>query len=571
MNDIIWLTIRRLRVPLIVLIIIFFLSALGLVLIPGEDADGQSVQLSYLDAVYFLAILATTIGLGEIPYAFTNAQRLYVFLIVFPNVAVWLYSFGTILGLLLDPQFRNVMRRSRFERRVAALPHKFFIVCGFGNTGSMIVDALQRRGYQMVVLEREDDIIHGMTLQEELAHIPALPGDVTNRRLLEKAGLMNPLCKGVISVTNEDHANLTVAITSKLLKPELPVMARSETPMTTANMASFGTDHIVDPYEIFATRFFLALNSPIKYLVQDWLISVPGSQLRKSMNPPSGHWILCGMGRFGSRIAARLEEAALPYTIVDVHPDRVAGRDNGVLGRGTEASTLLQAGVKNSVGIIAGTGDDVDNLSIIMTAHELNPDLFLVARQERQENDMLFKASHAHLVAKRSLIVARRIVYICTTPLLQTFLQHLIQEDEDFAHHVAARLKSTLKGYAPSIWTQQLSDRLSQGLLTAKADGLKVRLEHIIFNSRHAETPPLPCVCLLLQRGASRIFLPDATQELHAGDQLLFAGRDSARIEIAWTLTEPDVVIANASGKMVPRGAFFRWLKRRKNGPLDPD
>ncbi len=565
MNDIIWLTIRRLRVPLIVMIIVYFLSVLGMVLIPGVDANGQAVQLSYLDASYFVAILATTIGFGEIPYDFTSAQRLYVFFIILPNVAAWLYSFGTILGLLLDPQFRGVMQRSRFEQRVARLPHKFFIVCGFGNTGSMIVDALLHRGYKAVVLEREDAVIHGMILREAVADVPALAGDVTDRRLLEMAGLMSPLCKAVITITNDDHANLTVAITSKLLRPDLPVMARSETPMASDNMASFGTDHIVDPYEIFAARFYLALTSPIKYLVQDWIISVPGSELRKPLKPPSGHWILCGLGRFGTRIAARLEEAAQPYTVVDVHPDRISGLVNGVLGRGTEASTLLEAGVKDAVGIVAGTGDDVDNLSILMTAQQLNPNLFLVARQERQQNDQLFAASHADLVAKRSLIVARRILSICTTPLLQTFLHHLVQEDENFAHHVASRLQSSLKGYAPSIWTQELSGSLSEGVVTARKTGLKVRLEHISFNSRKANTPPLPCVCLLLQRGAGRIFLPDATQELHAGDQLLFAGRESARIEIAWTLTEPDVVIANARGKSVPRGALFRWLEQRKN------
>lgn len=570
MNDIIWLTMRRLRLPLIVLVIIFFLSVIGMVLIPGVDSNGNPVRLSYLEAAYFVAYTATTIGFGEIPYAFTSAQRLYVFIIIFPNVAVWLYSFGTILGLLLDPQFRGVMQRSRFEQRVAALPSPFFIVCGFGNTGSMIVHALRFRGYQAVVLEREARIINGLTLQESLAHIPALSGDITNRQLLEMAGLMSPLCTGVISITNEDHANLTVAITSKLLRPDLPVIARSETPRVSANMASFGTDHIVDPYEIFAARFLLVLNSPTKYLVQDWLISVPGSQLHKPLSPPSGHWILCGLGRFGSRIAAVLEQAALPYTVVDVHPDRVTGVTNGILGRGTEASTLLLAGIKNSVGIVAGTGDDVDNLSILMTAHELNPDLFMVARQERQENDALFEASHADLVAKRSLIVARRILSICTTPLLQNFLQHLLQENEDFAHHVAARLKPTLQGYAPSIWTQRLSGGLSQGLAHAIASGLQVRLGHITYNSRRAEMPPLPCVCLLLQRGAARIFLPDARQELHVGDQLLFAGRESARIEITWTLTEPDMVIANASGEMPARGSLFRWLQRRKIRPLNP-
>lgn len=564
MNDIIWLTFRRLRLPLIVMIIIYFLSVIGMVLIPGVDDEGQVIHLTFLEASYLVAILATTIGLGEIPHSYTAAQRLYVFFIIFPNVAAWLYSFGTVLGLLLDAQFRGVMRRARFEQRVANLPHNFFIVCGFGNTGSMIVDALLRRGYNAVVLEREERIIHGLSLNDEMAHIPALAGDVTDRRVLEMAGLMNPKCKGVISITNEDHANLTVAITSKLLRPELPVLARSETPMASANMASFGTDYIVDPYEIFAARFALALGSPIKYLVQDWLISVPGSKLRKPIQPPTGHWILCGLGRFGTRVAEKLDEAALPYTVIDVHPERVAGLEHGILGRGTSANTLLAAGVKEAVGIVAGTGDDVDNLSILMTAHELNPGLFMVARQERQENDQLFTASHAHLVAKRSLIVARRILYLCTTPLLQIFMLHLVQEDEDFAHHVAARLKTSLAGFAPSIWTQELNGRLARGLLTARAAGLKVRLEHISFNSRTEDTTPLHCVCLLLQRGAGRVFLPQPDQELQVGDQLLFAGRDSARAEINWTLTEPDVVSANASGRPVPRGALFRWLERRR-------
>jgi Trk K+ transport system NAD-binding subunit len=248
-----------------------------------------------------------------------------------------------------------------------------------------------------------------------------------------------------------------------------------------------------------------------------------------------------------------------------VHPDRVAGLDHGFLGRGTSADTLIQAGIKDAVGIVAGTGDDVDNLSILMTANELNPNLFMVARQERQDNDQLFEASHAHLVAKRSLIVSRRILLICTTPLLQTFMHHMVQEDEDFAQRVAARLQSALKGYAPNIWIQHLSGKQASGLVTARKLGLKVHLEDISFNSRSADFTPLRCVCLLLQRGAGRIFLPSPDQEIRTGDKLLFAGTDKARIEISWTLTEPDVVIANATNSIVPRGAFFRWLKRRRD------
>ena len=178
----------------------------------------------------------------------------------------------------------------------------------------MIVKGLLKRGISAAVLEREQDVIHSLSLAEDFAHLPALAGDVTDRRLLDLAGLSKDIgnCIGVIAITNADHANLTIAITSKLLRPELPVFARSETRRVVANMASFGTDLTVNPYTIFAERFYLALMSPAKYLVQDWLIGVPGTRLREEMRPPVGRWILAGIGRFGSRLALKLDEAEVP-------------------------------------------------------------------------------------------------------------------------------------------------------------------------------------------------------------------------------------------------------------------
>jgi Trk K+ transport system NAD-binding subunit len=563
MNDIIWLTMRRMRTPLIMLIIVYVLSVMGMVLIPGQDAQGQPIRVGYLDAAYFVAVLATTIGLGEVPISFTGAQRLYVYLIILPNVVVWLYSIGTILGLFLDSQFQAVLHRSRFARKVQRMTQEFFVVCGLGNTGRMIVRALLQRGYQAVVLERRQEAVHAMALTEEISHVPALAGDADDRRLLELAGLHKSNCLGIIAITNEDHANLTIAITGKLLRPELMVLARSETGRVSANMASFGTDYIVDPYAIFAERLFLAFNSPVKYLVQDWLISVPGSVLRESLDPPSGHWILCGLGRFGKRVADSLDQAPLPYTVIDVHPDRVQERPGAVLGRGTEAHSLMEAGIKDAVGIVAATGDDIDNLSIVMTAKNLNPRLFVVARQERKENDDLFDASGADLVARRSLIVARRILLMATTPLLPVFLQHLLSQGEDFAQRVAARLQSILRGRAPAIWTAHLVTDMAKGIEEARQIGVNIQLRHVLQHSRSEDDHHLPCVCLLLERGASRIFLPNPAQELHAGDRLLFAGREEARREIAWSLSEPYALIANATGRIMPRGSLWRWLRRR--------
>jgi Trk K+ transport system NAD-binding subunit len=344
------------------------------------------------------------------------------------------------------------------------------------------------------------------------------------------------------------------------------VLARSERRRVSANMASFGTEHRVDPYTIFAERFYLALTSPTKYLVQDWLISVPGSELRTEINPPTGRWIIAGLGRFGSRIAPQLEAAALPYTIIDVHPDRVVNRENSVLGRGTEAHTLIEAGVKDAVGIIAGTGDDVDNLSIIMTAKELNPKLFFVARQEIQQNDELFDHSGADLVARRSLIVARRMLSLATTPLLSVFLTHLIHEDESFADIVKARLESVLHGHAPNPWTEVIKAGCAEAVLTALNHGVEIRLEHITHNLRMENPESLDCVCLLLERGASRLFLPGPNQELLEGDRLLFAGRGTARREMLWNLTNPNSLVEFATGRPQARGTVMRWLGSKGAG-----
>jgi Trk K+ transport system NAD-binding subunit len=331
-------------------------------------------------------------------------------------------------------------------------------------------------------------------------------------------------------------------------------------------MASFGTDQTVDPYTIFATRFYLALASPTKYLVQDWLISVPGTDLREKIQPPNGRWILAGVGRFGSRMARILDEAEVPYTVIDVHPDRVSDRPGSVLGRGTEAATLHQAGVEGAVGIIAGTGDDVDNLSIVMTARELNPDLFTVARQEKPQNDELFDSSGADLVARRSLIVARRILAMATIPLLPVFIEHLIEQDETFARQVEQELERILEGKAPVLWTIELTDRWSRSLHAADAENVELRLEHLGQNARSPEVEELPCVCLILERGSDRRFMPGAEQVLRPGDRLLFAGRGVARIEMLFSLSDPTSLLSAATGKPQPRGAIMRRLARRRQG-----
>ena len=89
MDNVAFLIFRRMRAPLIVLIIIYSVSVMGLVLIPGQDAQGNLWHMDFFHAFYFFSYTATTIGFGEIPYAFTDAQRAWVTIAIYLTVVGW--------------------------------------------------------------------------------------------------------------------------------------------------------------------------------------------------------------------------------------------------------------------------------------------------------------------------------------------------------------------------------------------------------------------------------------------------------------------------------------------------
>src|SRR3954469_7202260 len=95
----IFLILRRMRAPLIVLIVIFSVSVLGLTLIPGQDLAGHPQRMGFFDAFYVMSYTATTIGFGEIPFPFTYNQRMWVTISIYLTVIGWAYAIGSLLAL----------------------------------------------------------------------------------------------------------------------------------------------------------------------------------------------------------------------------------------------------------------------------------------------------------------------------------------------------------------------------------------------------------------------------------------------------------------------------------------
>jgi voltage-gated potassium channel len=397
MQNVIYLLLRRMRLPLIVVIATYSISVLGLVLIPGVDDQGNPWRMDFFHAIYFVSFLGSTIGFGEIPYPFTDAQRMWTLFIIYAAVVSWLYAIGSILTLIQDAGFRRVVAFSNFARKVRHRQEPFYLVCGYGDAGSWLVRELTERGFHCVVIEKDQQKILSLQVEDLHDDVPGLCADATDANSLIAGGLKHPKCRGVIGLTGDDHYNLTVAITCKLLAPEVPVICQSDSKDASDNMASFGTDQIVDPFEIFASRFAMMFHAPSMYLVYEWMTAVHNAPLTELKTPPHGTWILCGFGRFGKAVRDHLATEHVKTRLIEADIDLTQAPEGTIEGRGTEAHTLLEADVKEVAGIIAGTDNDSNNLSILITARDLNPQLFTVGRQNFRSNDAIFRAAKIDL------------------------------------------------------------------------------------------------------------------------------------------------------------------------------
>ena len=473
--NVIFLIFKRMRQPLMVLLVAYSVAILGLVLVPGMDADGNTVYMTFFHAFYVVSFTATTIGFGEIPFELTFGQRAWMIVTIYTTVIAWFYAIGTILSLIQDPSFRKASSEYSFSRAVKRICEPFYIVLGYGDTGRAMVKALTERNIRAVVMDTNEDKISAMSLKSYGATVPAISADATLPANLVSAGLKHEECRGIIALTPLNAVNLKIAISAKLLKPDVKVICRADSDDVERNMASFGTDVIVDPYHSFAEMVGMSLHSPALYLLYDWLTGVPDTELSDPPYPPGGMWVLCGFGRFGRAIYSELKKAGIRVVIIEIDHARLEGCDDPcVIGEGTEVHTLIQANIQSAVGIVAGTDDDSNNLSIIMTAHGLNENLFVIARQNKRANQILFDAVDADLIMQPGEIIARKIRMLLTIPLLTEFFALACVEDNDWTNILISRICAVVGDIVPSLWRLEIDADYSPAIEKALKFGRKI-------------------------------------------------------------------------------------------------
>lgn len=538
----IFILLRRLHLPLAVLVLVYAAAVLGFTLVPGVDPRGQPWRMGFLHAFYFVSFLGSTIGLGEIPYPFSDAQRLWTTAAIYATVLSWLYAIGALFNVLQDPLFRRIAHENQVTRAVRRLREPFHLIYGYADAGSRIARELCEDGSRIVVIDIEPMRADTVDVEDLSITVPALVGDASDPKTLPLAGLQHPLCAGVLALTGDDQVNIKIALTARLLAPDLPVLSAVRDHAAHACMAAAGADPLIYPNDTFAGRVALSLRTPSLHVIYEALTTQRGTTMDDVPQLPRGRWVICGFDLFARALRRQLTRLEVETLIVDTQLDDSCDENNNVRGDPSDPAVLRRAGVETASAVVACTLVDIDKLAITLAAPGMNKQAFIAERQTQRRNAVVFRAAPADLVVLSGYVVAAEVLRVIRAPQLGGFLRQARAQDEAWAADLLERMRLHIGAEVVESWSIEFSAEAAPAVQRAWSDGEQVTLGRLLALTQ-AQGEAAHAVPLLLKREPQRSLLPSEDTLLAERDHLLFCGRAQTRAYMRHLIALPSLPV----------------------------
>lgn len=138
------------------------------------------------------------------------------------------------------------------------------------------------------------------------------------------------------------------------------------------------------------------------------------------------HYVVCGYGRVGQEVARSFAAHGAAFVVIDNDPEQIAACiEDGhtcIEGEATDDEVLELAGVARARGLIAALDADAENVFVTLAAKQLNRDIFIVARAEREESESKLRKAGADRVLTPTVIGGRRMASLALKPLVSEYL-----------------------------------------------------------------------------------------------------------------------------------------------------
>ena len=149
-------------------------------------------------------------------------------------------------------------------------------------------------------------------------------------------------------------------------------------------------------------------------------------RMESKINELKDHYIVCGAGDVGRTVIKCFRDSAVNFVVIEENEKRVEELGQAgiltILGNATHEDILQKAGIANAKGIVCGLPTDAENVFIVLTARQMNDDIYIVSKAtEQSAHKKLLKAGADKTISPNE-IGGQRIAALIIRPSVISFL-----------------------------------------------------------------------------------------------------------------------------------------------------
>lgn len=236
---------KQLLFTFLAIILMIFVGSLGYHLIEGW---------SWFDGLYMTVITLATIGYGE-THPLSLGGRLFTLLLIVIGVALFGLLISNLTKAVIESGVRAALGRRKLFKDISQLKNHY-IVCGAGRVGMRIIDELQRKDVDFIVIENDEAVAEKLLKRGILV----LNGDATDESVLEGANIRQ--ARSLITAASTDADNVYIVLNARGLNPNIYIVARAIDLPGERQLIRAGANKVVSPVLIGSHRMAQAALSP---------------------------------------------------------------------------------------------------------------------------------------------------------------------------------------------------------------------------------------------------------------------------------------------------------------------
>lgn len=234
--------------------LLFIAALLTAIVIVGTVGFVVVEGWSLFDSFYMTMITLTTVGYGEV-HPLSRAGRWFASLLMLTGVSTVFVSLAVLGETLLRMEMADYFGQRKRDRMLKDISGHY-IVCGAGRVGRSVIQQLLRSDVTVVLVDNTIERARWATDKGVIT----LVGDATKDEVLRQARVET--ARGLVTAIASDAENVYVALSAKVLNPQLVIAARASDDQAEEKLRRAGATTVFTPYSYIGHRLAQSMLRP---------------------------------------------------------------------------------------------------------------------------------------------------------------------------------------------------------------------------------------------------------------------------------------------------------------------